>query len=185
MTCSGNLDFYILRRPLLPKIFHDASPMNIQRRTFLSTSTAAMALPWLESYHGFLHAADAKTPAPRLLLIALPLGIYKGALTPEQTGKYYKAKEYLELLGKFRDKTTIISGLDHPGVNGGHGSEPRIFTGVPSHKRNSIFGLSHIAAHIGKDTRYDCLALSSGRNEFSWTSSGDQSPGTVENVRGL
>jgi len=136
-----------------------------------------MALPWLESIGGFAHCADqAKSGPRRLLMICLPLGIYPEALRPKDSGANYQSSEYLELIEAFRDQYTVISGLDHPGVNGGHSAEPRIFTGIPSTKMNFRSLDQYVAGKIGQNTRYDSLVLSAGRNAFSWTDSGTMVP---------
>ncbi|MFT5469364.1 MAG: hypothetical protein ACI8UO_004484 [Verrucomicrobiales bacterium] len=150
--------------------------MTANRRNFLKASGATLAIPWLESIGGFAHAAPAAAGPKRLLMICLPLGIYRDGLIPESAGKAYDAPEYLKLLDEFRDQTTVISGLDHPGVNGGHSASPRIFTGVPSSKKNTRSLDQYIAAKIGQETRYDSLVLSAGSNEFSWTDSGTGVP---------
>jgi hypothetical protein len=150
--------------------------MNITRRHLIKGTTAMLGLPWLESLGGFAHAADAKAEPRRLVLINVPLGIYQDALKPKQAGPRYAASEYLAVLNDFRDRFTVISGLDHPGVGGGHASEARIFTGVPSNKRNARSLDQYLASKIGQHTRFDTLALSAGRNGFSWTESGTQVP---------
>jgi hypothetical protein len=146
------------------------------RRHFLTSTAATLGLPWLDSFGGFAHAADAKTVPQRLLLIGLPLGLYREALVPKETGAGHTASEYLSILDEFRDQYTIISGLDHPGVGGGHSAEPRLFTGMPSNKRNVRSLDQYLATKIGQSTRYDTLLLSAGRNEFSWTDSGTKAP---------
>ena len=146
--------------------------MNTTRRNFLKATGATLALPWLDSIHGFAHAAHAKAPPQRLLMICLPLGIYREALIPEEAGAKYKTTEYLSVIDDFHDRYTVISGLDHPGVNGGHSAEPRIFTGIPSHQKNVRSLDQYLASQIGQETRFDSLVLSAGRNEFSWTESG-------------
>ncbi|MEQ8790917.1 MAG: DUF1552 domain-containing protein [Pirellulaceae bacterium] len=150
--------------------------MHVSRRNFLAAASGALALPWLESLGGFAHAAESAAPPKRLLLICLPLGIYREALTPKQEGADYTPPEYLALLDKFRDRLTVISGLDHPGVNGGHSAQPRIFTGVPSHQKNVRSLDQYVAAQVGRQTRFDSLALAAGRNDFSWTDSGVMVP---------
>ncbi|MEZ6130194.1 MAG: DUF1552 domain-containing protein [Planctomycetaceae bacterium] len=150
--------------------------MNITRRSLLKTTGATLALPWFDSVGGFAHAAEAKTPPQRLLLVCLPLGIYRDALIPQHDGEDYAATEYLSVIDEFRDRYTVISGTDHPGVNGGHSAEPRIFTGVPSHQKNVRSLDQYLASHIGQQTRFDSLVLSAGRNEFSWTESGTLVP---------
>ena len=150
--------------------------MNTTRRDFLRGTGAALALPWLDSLSGFVHAADSKSSPQRLLLICLPLGIYRNAIIPEDSGTNYECTEYLSLIDQFRDRLTVISGLDHPGVSGGHSAEPRIFTGVPSNKRNVRSLDQYLATKIGRETRFDSLVLSAGRNEFSWNDSGTMIP---------
>jgi hypothetical protein len=150
--------------------------MNITRRHFIKGTTAMLGLPWLESLGGFAHAADAKAEPRRLVLINVPLGLYHDALMPKEAGARYAASEYLSILNEFRDRFTIISGLDHPGVGGGHASQPRIFTGMPSNKRNVRSLDQYLAAKIGQHTRFDVLPLSAGAGDIGWTESGTQVP---------
>ena len=110
--------------------------MPTSRRNFLKAAGTTFALPWLDSFNGFAHAVDAETTPQRLLLICLPLGVYRDAIIPTEAGPDYQSPEYLSLIGNFRNRYTVISGLDHPGVSGGHSAEPRIFTGIPSNKKN-------------------------------------------------
>lgn len=146
------------------------------RRSVLKASVGTLALPWLESFGGFAHAATTDASPQRLLMVALPLGIYQDALIPKEAGEAYNAPEYLSVLDEYRDQLTVISGLDHPGVTGGHSAEPRLFTGMPSNKKNARSLDQYIAGHIGGETRFDSLVLSAGRNEFSWTESGTKVP---------
>jgi len=146
------------------------------RRHFLKTlSGTGLALPWLDSIGGFAHAAESDSPQ-RLLLICLPLGMYRDAVIPQAAGGDYETTEYLSVIEEFRDQLTVISGLDHPGVNGGHAAESRIFTGMPSNKKNVRSLDQYLASRIGQHTRYDSLALSAGRNIFSWTDGGTMIP---------
>ena len=146
------------------------------RRHFLRGVGITLSLPWLESMGGILHAADAEKEPRRLLLVCLPLGIFRDALIPKQTGNGYEATEYLTALQDFREHFTVISGLEHPGVGGGHASQPRIFTGLPSAERNRRSLDQHVAAALGQHTRFDTLTLSAGANDFSWTDSGSMVP---------
>jgi len=146
------------------------------RRNFLRGVGITLSLPWLESLGGLLHAADTEKEPRRLLLVCLPLGIFRDAFIPKQTGLAYQPTEYLSALADFRDQFTIISGLDHPGVSGGHGAQPRIFTGVPSAERNRRSLDQRVAADLGQHTRFDTLTLSAGANDFSWTDSGSLVP---------
>jgi len=146
------------------------------RRNFVRGMGVTLALPWLESMGGIVHAADVEKEPRRLLLICLPLGIYRDAIIPKQAGADYEPTEYLSLLADFRDQFTVISGLEHPGVGGGHASQPRIFTGVPSTERNRRSLDMRVAAALGQHTRFDTLTLSAGGSGFSWTDSGSVVP---------
>ncbi|MDA0839362.1 MAG: DUF1552 domain-containing protein [Planctomycetota bacterium] len=145
------------------------------RRNFIKGAGVTLTLPWLETFNQ-LQAADAESEPRRLLLICVPLGIYREAFIPKETGSEYKATEYLSVIDEFRDQYTVISGLDHPGVNGGHSSEARIFTGVPSNKRNVRSLDQYLAGHIGQHTRFDAMPLSAGHSIFSWTDGGTMVP---------
>jgi len=150
--------------------------MHVTRRSFVRSTAALFGLPWLESLGGFAHAAGSKAAPRRLLLIGVPLGLYREAFRPQQTGAAYAPSEYLSFIDDFRSQYTVISGLDHPGVNGGHASQPRIFTAMPMSKRNARSLDQYIAAKIGAETRYDSLVLSVGVNNFSWTDGGTLVP---------
>lgn len=151
-------------------------PALATRRGFLCGAGVALSLPWLESLGGIVHAAEAGKEPRRLLLICLPLGIYRDSFIPMQSGSGYELPEYLAPLADLRDRFTIVSGLEHPGVSGGHAAQPRIFTGVPSAERNRRSLDQHVAAAFGQHTRFDSLALSAGANDFSWTDGGSMVP---------
>jgi len=146
------------------------------RRSFLRGVGITLSLPWLESLGGIAHAAEAGKEPRRLLLICLPLGIYRDSFIPKQSGAEYEATEYLTSLTDLRDRFTVISGLEHPGVGGGHASQPRIFTGLPSTERNRRSLDQHVAAALGQHTRFDSLTLSAGANDFGWTDGGTMVP---------
>jgi len=151
-------------------------PALASRRSLLRGAGVALCLPWLESLGGIVHAAEAGKEPRRLLLICLPLGIYRDSLIPKQSGAGYELPEYLAPLANLRDRFTIVSGLEHPGVGGGHSAQPRIFTGVPSAERNRRSLDQYVAAVLGQHTRFDSLALSAGANDFGWTDGGSMVP---------
>lgn len=154
----------------------NSQPALACRRSVLRGTGIALCLPWLESLGGIAHAAEAGKEPRRLLLICLPLGIYRESLIPKQSGAEYEMPEYLAPLAEHRDRFTIISGLEHPGVSGGHAAQPRIFTGVPSAERNRRSLDQYVAATLGQFTRFDSLALSAGANDFGWTDGGSMVP---------
>lgn len=151
-------------------------PALASRRNFLRGTGVVLSLPWLESLGGLVHAVEPGKEPRRLLLICLPLGIYRDSLVPKQAGAGYEPPEYLAPLADLRDRFTIVSGLDHPGVSGGHAAQPRIFTGVPSAERNRRSLDQYVAATLGQQTRFDSLVLSAGANDFGWTDGGSMAP---------
>ena len=58
-----------------------------------------------------------------MLLISNNLGVLPKPFFPQGTGRDYEMSPYLSALADFRDDFTVISGLSHPGVVGGHSTE--------------------------------------------------------------
>ncbi len=81
------------------------------RRNFLRGTGVILGLPWLESLGGIAHSAEVGMEPRRLLLICLPLGIYREAFIPRQEGTDYELTEYLTPMADFR----IASPLSRPG----------------------------------------------------------------------
>jgi hypothetical protein len=154
----------------------------LDRRTFLRASGIAMGLPLMESMlPGSLRAEAANQPdVRRMLAICAPLGMHTPLLFPEKTGRDYEATPYLEPLQSMRDKFTIMSGLMHPDVDGGHAAEKSFLTGAahpgqPSF-RNSISVDQYAAERMGHLTRVPSLTLSANHTGLSYTRSGVQIP---------
>jgi len=165
--------------------------MNIERRRFLRATGVSLALPWLD-----LLAAEAKRPSAsatprRMVCICAPLGLHPDYFFPQQAGRSYALSPYLEILGEFRDKFTVVSGLAHAGMGSSfaHQASARFLTGVPGAGRpgfrNAISLDQFAAEHIGTQTRFSSLALSGeGAGGLSWTRTGalipaDNSPAKV------
>jgi hypothetical protein len=154
------------------------------RRTVLRSGTVSLALPMFES----MSAESPKRGDPssdprdvrRMLAICAPLGIHTPYLFPKTTGFEYEATPYLEPLQSLRHKFTVISGLQHPGVDGGHSAEKSFLTGAihpgqPSFQ-NTISVDQFAAEQIGHQTRFGSLVLAAGRSSLSYTRSGVQIP---------
>jgi hypothetical protein len=161
------------------------SPSIVNRRRFLRTSGVALGLPLLQS---LLPRSMAATVAPggaagikRMVAIGAPLGFHTPLLFPETKGFDYKATPYLEPLQAHRDKFTVISGLMHPDVDGGHAAEASFLTaaahpGSPSF-RNTISVDQYAAETMGHLTRFPTLTLSANSgNSLSYTRSGVRVP---------
>lgn len=158
--------------------------LEMNRRYFLRSAGVAIGLPLLGAMapRVVLAAADGKkTPdIRRFLAICAPLGIHTPFLFPEQAGKDYKLTPYLEPLEKLRHKFTVLSGLMHTDVDGGHSAEQSFLTGAahPSQPsfRNTISVDQYAAELIGHHTRYASLALSANNTGLSYTRSGVRVP---------
>ena len=149
----------------------------IERRTFLRASAIAMGLPFLESMSPRkVSGADGPTSARRMVAICAPLGIHTPLLFPKTPGRDYEVTPYLEPLQPVREKFSVISGLMHPMVDGGHAAEKSFLTGAahpgqPSF-RNTISVDQYAAERIGHQTRFPFLSLSGSNGGLSYTRSG-------------
>ena len=149
----------------------------LPRRTFLRMGGVALGLPLLDSMlPRSARAAEESGEARRMVAICAPLGIHTPNLFPQKAGKDYDVTPYLEPLQTVRDKFSVISGLMHPMVDGGHAAEKSFLTGAahpgqPSF-RNTISVDQFAAERIGHKTRFPFLSLSGGNGGMSYTRSG-------------
>src|ERR1700679_47124 len=133
---------------------------SLSRRQFIRTSSALLALPWLES---FARAGDP--PAPRrMVCVCTGFGLYGPSFFPAKAGRDYEPSEYLKLLDDVRDQLTVFSGISHPEIGGDHASESCFLTSAKhpngSGFRNTV-SLDFVAAkHVGSATRFPLLTFS-------------------------
>jgi BMFP domain-containing protein YqiC len=144
----------------------------------------ALALPLLEAMvPAFARAGSPGgsregTATPRrMLAICNNLGVLPEHFFPTDAGFGYTPSRYLSLLDEHRRDFTVISGVSHPNVDGGHPSDISFLTAAPhpasSSFRNSISLDQHIAEHLGSHTRFPSLALAvNGNRSLSWTGTG-------------
>ena len=133
------------------------------RRRFLRGSGIALSLPLLASLDP-LHARQKSADTPRrMLLISNNLGVLPDQFFPKATGKNYQLSPYLKDLAEFRDDFTVISGLSHPDVEGGHSTENCFLTSArgptKSGFRNSISLDQFAAEQLAPTTRFSTLNL--------------------------
>ena len=105
------------------------------------------------------------------------LGVLSGPFFPKDAGRDYTPSPYLKLLQEHRADFTVLSGVSHPGVDGGHPSDIAFLTCAPhpasSSFRNSISLDQLVAERIGTLTRFPSLALAvNGGRGLSWTRTG-------------
>jgi len=158
-----------------------ATRQALSRRRFLRGLGVAMSLPLLEAMQPRF-ARAASNPAggtPRRMLgICNNLGLRPDLFFPQGAGRDYVASPYLKLLEAHRNDFTVISGVSHPNVDGGHPSDISFLTAAPhpasSSFRNTISLDQHIAERVGNLTRFPSLTLAvngAGRS-LSWTGAG-------------
>jgi BMFP domain-containing protein YqiC len=151
----------------------------ISRRRFLRGSAVAMALPFLESMRTpFARSAASPGPGPRrMFCICNNLGVLPQPFFPKDAGRDYTLSPYLKLLEEHRVDFTVLSGVSHPFVDGGHPSDISFLTAAPhpasSSFRNSISLDQFVAERIGMLTRFPSLTLAvNGGRSLSWTRTG-------------
>jgi hypothetical protein len=149
----------------------------LSRRTVLRGAGVAIALPWLDA---FARGAGSAGPPRRALFIMNNLGVLPKPFFPGETGPGYALSPLLEPLSSRRDDFTVISGLSHPGVRGGHSTENCFLTAArgPTRSgfRNTVSLDQFAAASIGDQTRFPTLNLGVNvdkvNRSLAWTRDG-------------
>ena len=160
-----------------------ATRQAISRRRFLQGVGVAMSLPLLDAMLPRTARAASSSPlanaTPRRMLgICNNLGLLPDQFFPTGTGREYVASPYLKLLEAHRNDFTVISGVSHPNVDGGHPSDISFLTAAPhpasSSFRNTISLDQYIAERIGTLTRFPSLtlAVNGAARSLSWTGTG-------------
>jgi len=148
--------------------------MNIplDRRRFLETGTAIIALPALESL-GFRRFAAAATDAPRpkrLLFLGFGWGVTSDSWYPDpkKTGPDYPLPPGLMPLERHKSDFSLVQGLWNRHTANGHYGSTFWLTGaneygLPGQAFSNTVSVDQIAAcHVGAATRFDSLCLDCG-----------------------
>ncbi len=158
----------------------------MNRRTFLQAAGVSLALPWFEAHADEVNRSLRRLATPRrMIFICAPLGIHGPNLFPEKPGRDYAITPYLEPLKDLRDDFTVLSGLQHPQVAEGHDSGYSFLTGahhvgfMRAGFRNTISVDQLAAEHIGGQTRFASLPLSTEGGGLSYTRSGVLVPSSL------
>ena len=152
----------------------------LSRRRFFKGAGAILSLPFFESLS---LSADRKVNLPhpkRMLLISNNLGVLPSGFFPKTAGSNYELSPYLQELVDFRDEFSVISGLSHPDVHGGHSTENCFLTAArgptKSGFRNTISLDQFAAEQMGPLTRYSNFNLGvnidKANRSLSWTRDG-------------
>ncbi len=132
----------------------------VDRRHFLRSGAATLALPALEAFsaHG---ASTVAAGAKNFVAIGTYLGWHQNAFFPEQAGHNYEMPATLSPIAGLRDEFTIFSGLDHRAPNG-HGAWSNFLCGQ-SPKSYSLD--QKVADSIGAKSRFPSIQLAAGAGE--------------------
>lgn len=148
------------------------TPLN--RRHFLQSSTAIIALPFLESlgFRRFASAAASVTPPKRLVFLGFGWGITQESWYPDinQKGADYTLPDGLKPLARHKADFTIVQNLWNKFSNMGHAGSTMWLTGAnrfaePGQSfHNSISADQVAAAKLGLDTRFASIQLNGAEN---------------------
>jgi hypothetical protein len=146
---------------------------SLDRRRFLRGCGVALALPWFES---FASAVEQPLGRKRLACFYMPDGVpmplaedpaYKDwAWFPHGNGKNFTFTKCLDPLEPLRNELTVLSGFSHPAARSihGHSNADQFLTAAPTGPsgdyKNSISLDQEFAAHVGDQTRFSSLVLS-------------------------
>ena len=148
----------------------------LDRRRFLRGSGVALALPWFDSFAACAGAAPQPAQRKRLACFYMPDGVpmplaedpahQDWAWFPHGSGTSFTFTKCLEPLEPLRDELTVLSGLSHPSARSthGHSNADQFLTGGPTGAsgdyKNTISLDQEFAAHVGDQTRFSSLVLS-------------------------
>ncbi|MCB9886455.1 MAG: DUF1552 domain-containing protein [Planctomycetes bacterium] len=149
---------------------------SLDRRRFLRGSAVALALPWFETFARAAGSAARRARPKRFACVYFPDGVpmplaedpaYQDwAWFPHGKGKEFTFTKCLEPLEPLRQDLTVLSGLSHPSARGihGHSNADQFLTGAATGPigpyKNSISLDQEFAAHVGDETRYASLVMS-------------------------
>jgi hypothetical protein len=157
-------------------MIHMSGRRRITRRGLLQAAGVTVTLPWLEA----LAAEPAVGPPIRGIFISNNLGILPKPFFPATSGRDAPLSPYLDRLAAHRRDFTVMSGLSHPNVRGGHSTENCFLTAArnptASGFRNTISLDQFAAERIGHLTRFPTLNLGvnidKGNRSLAWTRDG-------------
>ena len=141
----------------------------LSRRHFLRSSTALIALPFLESlgFRRFASAATMVAPPKRMIFLAFGWGVTRETWFPDvkQTGADYTLPQGLAPLARHKKDITIVQGTSNKFTNEAHWGSTFWLTGANRYAEpgqsfhNSISADQVAAAQLGRDTRFASLQL--------------------------
>ena len=147
---------------------------NLTRRGLLRSSSACIALPFLESFgfQKFVKAAEITAPPKRMIFMGMGFGITadKWYADKNQPGENYDFPGILKPLEKHRDGLTMLNNLMHNNSQDGHSGSTFWLTGanryaIPGQSFHNEISVDQIAAEqLGLDTRFTSIQLCANGN---------------------
>ena len=141
------------------------------RRALLRSSSALIALPFLQSYgfRRFAAAASPTAPPKRLVFLGMGFGVTRDSWFPDvtTTGKDYALPEGLKPLARHQQDITIIQNLANQFNNEAHWGSTFWLTGAnryaePGQSFHNSISADQVAAEVlGKETRFSSIQLGS------------------------
>lgn len=151
------------------------SKKSFNRRQFLASSRALIALPFLESFMSGPAAAEAIAPGPakRMVFLGMGFGVTQSTWFPDvnTVGTDYTLPEGLKPLARHKKDFSVIQNLFHQYSRNGHSGSTFWLTGanqygVPGKSFHNTVSVDQVvAAQFGLKTRFSSLQLSGKKLE--------------------
>ena len=147
---------------------------SISKRHFLRSSTALVALPFMESmgFRRFAKAAPVAKAPKRMAFLGVGFGFSQKSWYPDikETGENWKISHGLSPLERHQKDLTVIQNLYHQYSNEAHWGSTMWLTGanryaVPGQSFHNTISVDQVAAEqLGRDTRFTSIQLSTKGN---------------------
>ncbi len=140
---------------------------HLNRRHFLRSSSACIALPFLASlgFRRFASAAPVAARPKRMIFLAMGWGVTNDTWypNPKQTGAEWTLPEGLKPLAKFQKDITLVQNTYHKFSTDGHSGSTFWLTGanqygMPGRSFHNTISVDQVAAEqFGRETRFASL----------------------------
>src|SRR5579884_649272 len=102
----------------------------LSRRCFLRGAGVALSLPLLDAMIPPRARAAAAAAPRRMVAIQTNMGILPQHFFPTEQANADTVPAYLNILRAFRPRLTVLGGVSHPAVDGGHQAEKSFLSGA-------------------------------------------------------
>ena len=139
----------------------------MNRRNFLASGSALLALPWLESLNPLSAAPPLAKPPTRMIFCGVGYGFTEKTFYPTQAGALDELTEGLSPLERHKKDFSILKNLTNHGATDPHGGSTSYLTcanvtGTPGKRFHNSISCDLLAGkQLGKNQRYESLALAS------------------------